>query len=124
MGIEILTPVEIVKMRKAGRAAADTLAYVAARTAHRRFGRTAFTLAVWFSAVAASVAATGAMYTGAEAQELYQGVSVVSSLVQVGGQFGVQYGWVGALLALLVLVVVDGRTRAADEVADEALIDA
>ena len=31
MGIEILTPVEIVKMRKAGRAAADTLAYVAAR---------------------------------------------------------------------------------------------
>ena len=27
MGIEILTPVEIVKMRRAGRAAADTLAY-------------------------------------------------------------------------------------------------
>lgn len=100
------------------------LAYVAARTMHRRFGRTAFTLAVWFSAVAASVAATGAMYTGAEAQELYQGVSVVSSLVQVGGQFGVQYGWVGALLALLVLVVVDGRTRAAEEVADEVLIGA
>ncbi len=31
MGIEILGPVEIVKMRKAGRAAANTLAYVAAR---------------------------------------------------------------------------------------------
>ena len=31
MGIEILTPDEIVKMRQAGRAAADTLAYVAAR---------------------------------------------------------------------------------------------
>lgn len=31
MGIEILTPLELVKMRKAGRAAAETLAYVAAR---------------------------------------------------------------------------------------------
>ena len=32
------------------------LAYVAARTMHRRFGRTAFTFAVWFAAIAASVA--------------------------------------------------------------------
>ncbi|WP_028045276.1 hypothetical protein [Cellulomonas sp. URHE0023] len=97
------------------------LAYVAARTMHRRFGRVAFTFAVWFSAVAAAVLATAAMYTGATAEELYQGITVVSQLVLVGGQFGVQYGWVGAVLALVVLAAVDDRSPAADGIDSDAL---
>ncbi|WP_426593247.1 hypothetical protein ACPPVS_16140 [Cellulomonas sp. McL0617] len=91
------------------------LVYVAARTVHRALGRTAFTFAVWFATIAAAVVATGAMYVGA-GTELYPGTSVVSSLMLVGGQLGVQYGWFDALLALLVLVAVDGRTRALHEV--------
>ena len=92
------------------------LAYVAARTMHRRSGRTAFMFAVWFAAIAASVVATGAMYACAATEELYRGIPVLSQLVLVGGQFGVQYGWVGALLALLVLVAVDDRASVTNEV--------
>jgi hypothetical protein len=101
-----------------------TLGYVAARTMHRRFGRTAFAFAVWFAAIAASVLATGAMYAGVTSEEVYRGIPVVGQLLVVGGQFGVQYGWIGSLLALLVLVGADGRTRTVDGVDSDALAPA